>query len=89
MAITPNLYPDPNASFSERVAHPLLASGGQLMPDRLYTSAEVAVILSVAPSTLRRWRAEGSGPKVTQLVQGGRPLYRGRDVAAALDAAAA
>ena len=46
--------------------------------DEYLTEAEVAELLKVSVSTVRRWRTEGIGPPV--LWAGGRPRYRRGDV---------
>ncbi|UWR06559.1 helix-turn-helix domain-containing protein [Ruegeria sp. B32] len=58
----------------------LATSGGQIEPDVLYTSGQLANILNVSPRTLERWRAEGRGPAVTRLYPGMPPRYRGLHV---------
>lgn len=82
-----NLTPDPFLPIEERFAHPLFVSGGRIQPDRLYTAAEVRVILGVSAATLRRWRAQGTGPQTTRLVPGGPPRYRGEHILLALEEA--
>lgn len=42
--------------------------------ERLYTTAEVAEIVRMAPSTIRYWRMTGTGPAGFKL--GRRVLYR-------------
>lgn len=49
----------------------------------LLTSAEVAALLRVSPSTLSRWRDRGEGPAWIDL--GGMPRYALEDVAAFRD----
>lgn len=46
--------------------------------DEYLTEAEVAELLKVSVSTVRRWRREGSGPPV--LLAGARPRYRRADI---------
>ncbi|WP_425045241.1 helix-turn-helix domain-containing protein [Primorskyibacter sp. S87] len=86
--ITLPLKSDPNASLAERLAHPLACSGGRIEPDKLYSPTQVSAILGVGLSTLRRWRAQGTGPMITRLVPGGPPRYRGQHVLEALEEAA-
>jgi len=87
--IPPNLEPDSRLPLAERMLHPLAATGGLIMPDRLYSAGEVAAILGVAQSTLRRWRAEGAAaaPRVTRLGRNAPPRYRGVHIIEALNAA--
>lgn len=54
---------------------------------QLYTAQETADILRCSTKTLERWRAEGRGPLVTRLWQGGRPLYRGTHIIDAIERA--
>ena len=82
------LTPDISLPLSKRLAHPLSASAGKIMNDRLYTPTEVAALLGLSPRTLERWRRDGSGPRVTRLVPNTAPRYRGRDILDALELAA-
>lgn len=54
----------------------------------MMTTAEVARVLNVAPSTLCRWRARGVGPRVYWLGEA-LPRYRESDVLAWLERVAA
>ena len=56
----------------------------RIAEDCLYTTNEVAALLRVTRRTMERWRKDGMGPKVTRLWEGGRPLYRGKHILAAL-----
>jgi len=47
--------------------------------ERLLTTAEVAKIVQVSPSTLCRWRQQGVGPRVTWLSRS-IPRYAASDV---------
>jgi predicted DNA-binding transcriptional regulator AlpA len=60
---------------------------GPVVPSMM-TTAEVAQMLKVAPSTLCRWRAQGVGPRVCWLGMS-TPRYRTSDVLAWLDGVAA
>lgn len=82
------LKSDLSQPLSQRLEHPLVATGGRIQPDKLYTAAQVAVILGVAQSTMRRWRMEGRGPVVTRLFTNAPPRYRGLHIIQALDDAA-
>lgn len=71
---------DPNLLFSkeQRFAHALVemerelaAIPTRLSDDALLTTREAGVQLSVSPRTLEKWRALGTGPKVTHLPTGG------------------
>jgi predicted site-specific integrase-resolvase len=53
----------------------------------LMTTAEVAKALKVDPSTLCRWRAAGSGPRVTWLSRG-TPRYQSHHVQSWIERAA-
>ena len=53
---------------------------------RLLTTAEVADLLSVTPSTLCRWRQQGMGPRVAWLSQS-IPRYQLSDVTAWIERA--
>lgn len=68
--------------------HPLTATGGTIMPDRLYTPNEACAILGIASKTLQEWRREGRGPTVTRLRENGPPRYRGQHLLDAMEAAA-
>lgn len=60
------------------------ATDDTIFPDRLYTTEETAALFRVCRRTMERWRRLGLGPKVTRLWEGGRPLYRGKHILAAL-----
>jgi excisionase family DNA binding protein len=51
--------------------------------DELLTEAELAQLLKVSVGTIRRWRAEGTGPPALRLGRGVR--YRRADVDAWLE----
>lgn len=63
------------AALSARVPKP--STETRLSP--MLTSKEVARLLSVAPSTLCRWRQTGKGPRVYWLGDG-TPRYREDDL---------
>lgn len=48
------------------------------MDDVYYTVEDLAARLTIAPATLRHWRAHGRGPRATKL--GRRVVFAGRDV---------
>ena len=50
----------------------------------MLTSKEVPELLRVDPSTLSRWRAQGTGPRVVYLSPGS-PRYLEKDVTAWLE----
>ena len=56
-------------------------------PPRLLTTAEVAELLSVTPSTLCRWRQQGMGPRFAWLSPN-IPRYQLSDVTAWIERAA-
>jgi excisionase family DNA binding protein len=51
--------------------------------DEFLTEAELAALLKVTPRTVKRWRAEGTGPSWIRVGRGIR--YRRRDVDAWLE----
>ncbi|GAB3077869.1 helix-turn-helix transcriptional regulator [Pedococcus soli] len=61
-------------------------AGSTTLP-RLLTTAEVADLLSVTPSTLCRWRQQGMGPRVAWLSPS-IPRYQLSDVTAWIERAA-
>ncbi len=65
--------------------HPLYDNHGRIMQDRLYTTNEAAIILGVADSTLRRWRADEVGPRVTRIFPKAPARYRGLDLLQCLE----
>lgn len=62
----------------------IIRKSGLILRDHLYTRQETADILRVSRRTLERWEREGRGVEVTRLWEGGRPLYRGKHILAAL-----
>jgi len=47
-------------------------------PNKIISSPDAAKLLRIKPQTLRKWRMEGRGPKISQM--GKRSGYRMKDV---------
>jgi predicted DNA-binding transcriptional regulator AlpA len=72
------------AAPPRRQEHDIRASRTKTKPQtialpQLLTTSQVAVALQVSPTTLCRWRAQGTGPKVVWLSEGV-PRYISEDV---------
>jgi predicted DNA-binding transcriptional regulator AlpA len=60
-------------------AEPPLRKSLSTLPSEVVRPAEAALVLSVSLSLLKKWRAEGAGPRFVRL--GGRAIgYRGADL---------
>ena len=51
-----------------------------IQPMSFYSAAETAWYLRIGRRTLKQWRTEGRGPKVTVLCDGGQPIYLGEHI---------
>ena len=74
-----------NANYLTRAATDVLvATGGEIQPDCLYSSDQTSAMLDISKRTLARWRQDGCGPVVTRLYPNAPPKYRGADLLNAL-----
>lgn len=62
-------------------------AGDRISDDLLYSTRQAAGFLGRSPRTLEAWRRQGLGPRVTRLHPKALPLYRGKDLRAAIEGA--